>query len=550
MNFLQYAKFSLINLVLGVSTVFFPVAVVAAERITLNFPPFGQFNIQVEDLETFVATGEVSSKLAYYLDRLSPQQVARLPELLSTSLELHPLTIAKFSNSTIGETVIRNFGKGIRADVNQNGFFALRGSIIAAAFDSGGLTVMNLLQQFPLETVYVDLEVLNQYFQQGEKLLQQREVLTREFFTDDQSQPQTLSNKNSQLRPQTDLRTQGKYLWQKQTFTYKNPNRLQLGYFDLYQPKVTQTMPLVVISHGLASNRQTFAYLGKHLASHGLAVAVIEHDDISLDRFDNFLSGTAKFPEPNNLIDQPLDVKYVLDKLEQESQVNSQLKKINLQQVGIIGQSFGGYTSLALAGGKLLADRTATECQQENYQDVLLDLSSLARCTSNQLQASQYQLRDPRIKAAIAINPLGKIFGQQGMSSINIPTMIIAGTDDLITPPVAEQIEPFTWLNNDLEKYLVLVKPGTHFSFLQAGLGVLPVPKDIVGPNPTSAYPGFRAISTAFFQIHLAQQLQYRNYLQSDNYLSLLNNQAFKFSIIRTLTPAKLEQLLNIAVQD
>ncbi|MGL6343090.1 MAG: alpha/beta hydrolase family protein, partial [Waterburya sp.] len=293
-----------------------------------------------------------------------------------------------------------------------------------------------------------------------------------------------------------------------------------------------------------------FAYLGKHLASYGFAVAVIEHDDISLDRFDNFLSGTAKFPEPNNLIDQPLDVKYVLDKLEQESQVNSQLKKINLQQVGIIGQSFGGYTSLALAGGKLLADRTATECQKENYQDVLLDLSSLARCTSNQLPASQYQLRDPRIKAAIAINPLGKIFGQQGMSSINIPTMIIAGTDDLITPPVAEQIEPFTWLNNDLEKYLVLVKPGTHFSFLQAGLGVLPVPDDIVGPNPTSAYPGLKAISTAFFQVHLAQQLQYRNYLQSDNYLSLLNNQAFKFSIIRTLTPAQLEQLLNIAVQD
>ncbi|MGL6341453.1 MAG: alpha/beta hydrolase, partial [Waterburya sp.] len=302
MNFVQYAKFSLINLVLGVSTVFFPVAVVAAERITLNFPPFGQFNIQVDDLETFVATGEVSSELAYYLDRLSPQQVARLPELLSTSLELHPLTIAEFSNSTIGETVIRNFGKGIRADVNQNGFFALRGSIIAAAFDSEGLTVMNLLQQFPLETVYVDLEVLNQYFQQGEKLLQQREVLTREFFTNDQSQPQTLSNKNSELRPQPDLRTQGKYLWQKQTFTYKNPNRLQPGYFDLYQPKVTQTVPLVVISHGLASNRQTFAYLGKHLASYGFAVAVIEHDDISLDRFDNFLSGTAKFPEPNNLI--------------------------------------------------------------------------------------------------------------------------------------------------------------------------------------------------------------------------------------------------------
>jgi predicted dienelactone hydrolase len=545
-KFVQFTKSSLISLVLGVSAVFFPVAVVAAERITLNFPPFGQFYLKVDDLETFVATGEVSSELAYYLDRLSPQQVARLPELLSTPLELHPLSIAKFSNSTIGETVIQNFGKGIRANVNQNGFLALRGAIIAAAFDSKGLTVMNLLYQFPLETVYVDLQVLDQYFQQGEKLLQQREMLTREFFTDDQPQAKTLNNNNSGLKQQTDLRTQGQYLWHKQTFTYNNPHRLQPGYFDLYQPEVTQPVPLVVISHGIASNRQTFAYLGKHLASYGFAVVVIEHDEISLDRFDNFLSGTAKFPEPNNLIDQPLDVKYVLNKLEQESQVNSQLKnKINLQQVGIIGQSFGGYTSLALAGGKLIADRTATECQKENYQDVLLDLSSLARCTTNQLPASQYQLRDPRIKAVIAINPLGKIFSQAGMSLINIPTMIIAGTDDLITPPVAEQIEPFTWLDNELEKYLVLVKPGTHFSFLQTGLGVLPVPDDAVGPSPTSAHPSLKAISTAFFQVHLAHQQQYKNYLQSDNYLNLLNNEAFKFSIIRTLTPTKLEQLLN-----
>jgi predicted dienelactone hydrolase len=544
-KFVQSTKSSLISLVLGVSAVFFPVVVVAAERIAFNFPPFGQFYIKVDDLETFVATGEVSSELAYYLDRLSPQQVARLPELLSTPLELHPLSIAKFSNSTIGEAVIKNFGKGIRANVNQNGFLALRGAMIAAAFDSKGLTVINLLYQFPLETVYVDLQVLDQYFQQGEKLLQQREMLTREFFTNYQSQIKTLSNNNSELK-QPDLRIQGQYPWHKQTFTYNNPHRLQPGYFDLYQPEVSQPVPLVVISHGLASNRQTFAYLGKHLASYGFAVAVIEHDDISLDRFDNFLSGTAKFPEPNNLVDQPLDVKYVLDKLEQESQVKSQLKnKINLQQVGIIGQSFGGYTSLALAGGKLIADRTARECQKENYQDVLLDLSSLARCTSNQLSASQYQLKDPRIKAAIAINPLGKIFGQAGMSSINIPTMIIAGTDDLITPPVAEQIEPFTWLDNDLEKYLVLVKPGTHFSFLQTGLGVLPVPDDVVGPSPTSAHPSLKAISTAFFKVYLVHQKKYQNYLQSDKYLSLLNNEAFKFSIIRTLNPTKLEQLLN-----
>ena len=542
MNYVQNAKSGLISLILGVSVsaTFFPVAAAAAERITLNFPPFGRFYIKVDDLEAFVTTGEISSELAYYLNRLPPQQVARLPELLSTPLEANPLSIAKFSNSTIGEAVIKNFGKGIRADVNRNGFFALRGAIIAAAFDSEGLTVMNLLHQFPLKTVYVDLQVLAQYIKQGEILFKDREAIDTAFF-----QPRKVNNPhNFQSTELAKLQTQGKFVWNKQTLTYNNPRRRKVGYVDIYLPEVEQFAPLVVISHGLASNRQTFAYLGQHLASHGFAVAVIEHDDISLNKFDGFLSGAERFPEPNNLIDQPLDVKYVLDKLEQESKINPQLQNtINLQQVGLIGQSFGGYTSLAMAGGELIADETAVECQKDNYQDVLLDLSSLARCTFNQLADRHYRLRDPRIKAVIAINPVGKIFGKTGISAIAIPTMLISGTHDLITPPIAEQIQPFTWLEG-IDKYLVLVKPGTHFSFLPEGLGILPVPDNVVGPSPNSSHPALKALSTAFFKTYIAQHQEYQTYLQSDRWNNL-NDHAFQLSIIRSLTQNQLEEIIN-----
>ena len=512
----------------------------AAERITFNYSPFGQFYIEVDDLEAFATEGEISAELAYYLKRLPPRQVARLPELLSTPIELHPLSIAKFSNSTIGKAVIKNFGKGIKVNANRNGFFALRGAIIAAVFDREGLTVMNFLHQFPSKTIYVDLQVLEQYIKRGEILLKEREAIDREFF-----RFKTVNHPNdSESTEVSKLQTQGKFIWNQLTLTYKNPRRLQVGHFDLYVPEIKQSAPLIVISHGLASNRQTFAYLGKHLASHGFAVAVIEHDDISLNKFDGFLSGSERFPEPNNLIDQPLDVKYVLDKLEQESKSNQLLlDKINLQQVGLIGQSFGGYTSLALAGGQLIADETPKECQKDNYQDVLLDLSSLAQCTVKEVESYQDQLRDPRIKAVIAINPLGKIFGRAGISKIKTPTMLISGTHDLITPPVAEQIQPFTWLE-EIDKYLVLVKPGTHFSFLQEGLGVLPVPKNVVGPSPTSAHPALKGLSTAFFKTHIAQQPEYQIYLQSDRWINS-NNDDFKSSIIRSLTQNQLIEIIN-----
>lgn len=535
---IQNIKSRLVSLVLGASVVLFPVAAAAAEKIKFNFPPFGQFDIDVEDLQDFVDTGEISTELAYYLNRLPPDQIAKLPELLSTPLEINPVSIAKFSNSTIGEAVIKNFGKGIKADVNRNGFYALRGAIVAAAFAPEGLTIVNLLREFPLSTIYIDLEVLDRYIERGKILLEYRSAIDAAFFPVQSDSAKSLGSFNSAIGPQV----KGRYVWRKQTFTYNNPNRSRKGYFDLYQPEIDRPVPLIVISHGLASNRQTFAYLAQHLTSHGFAVAVIEHDDINLDKFDNFLSGSERFPEPNNLIDQPLDVKYVLDRL--ETQINPQLQnKIDMQQVGVIGQSFGGYTSLALAGGELIADKQATQCQEEN-QEVLLDLSSLAKCTFNELNRPRLQLRDSRIKAAIAINPLGKIFGREGMSAIEIPTMLISGTNDPIVPPVAEQIKPFIWLDNDLDKYLVLVKPGTHFSFLQEGLGVLPVPDAVVGPSPASAYPLLKALSTAFFQVHLAQRSEYRAYLQNDT-LSTLNNDAFESFILLDLTEARLQEIIN-----
>ena len=509
-----------------------PIKVHAANKIAFNYAPFGEFYINVDDLEKFVTAGEITPELAYYINRLPPAQVAKLPNLLSTPLELNPLTIAKFTNSSIGEMVIKNFGKAIRSDFNRNGFYGLRGAMIGAAFDAEGLTIINILRHFPLETIYIDLESLGQYLKQWGKLLRDREFISQEFIESNTSKNRSFLQKPGQLS------------WHKEVFSYRNPNRPFADYFDLYIPKYHSPVPLIVISHGIASSRRTFAYLAQHLVSHGFAVVVIEHPDTSLNKFDGFLKGLQLFPEPTNLIDQPGDVKYVLDKLEQKSKTIPRLKgKLNLQQIGAIGQSFGGYTVLALGGAKLYQDEDAHECQEDKYNLVLLDLSSLAKCTFNELPPGHYQLQDKRIKAIIAINPLGKIFGQDGMSKVEIPTMIVSGINDLVTPPVAEQMQPFSWLKTP-DKYLVLVQSGTHFSFLEEGIGVLPVPDTIVGPSSRLAHPAIKALSTAFLKTHIAQQSEYQVYLTRDR-VAEINSSPFQLSLIRSLTKFQLEKTLK-----
>ncbi|MEL6493892.1 MAG: alpha/beta hydrolase [Cyanobacteria bacterium J06623_7] len=524
-----------------------PSVALSAERITFSLKPFGQFQIQIEDLEAFVTTGTKTTELDYYLRRLTPEQQGSLPGLLSTPLQFEPLTVAKFSNSTVGEVAIATLGKGIRASSTRNGFYALRGAIIAAAFDEEGLSLINLLQHYPLETVHLDLEVLTQYLQRGMAIAHNRQEIDRTWF----DLSATIAHNPSGQQPSPQIKTDralptlveklqslGQYTWRQRTLSYQNGPGSETRLFDLYQPEITGSVPLIVISHGIASNRQTFAYLGKHLASYGFAVAAIEHNEISLDQFDRILAGTESFPQVENLLGRPRDISSVLDRLEAEPE-------IDVEQVGVIGQSFGGYNALALSGGKLTPGVNSAVCQRENYRYVLLDLSSLAQCSFLQRHLSQVELRDERVKATVAINPMAKIFGQ-GIGSVQTPTMIIAGTNDLIMPPVTEQIRPFAGLNQDLDNYLVMVKPGTHFSFLQEGLGVLPVPDTVVGPRPIYAHPLLKSLTTAFFQVYLGPEqpvtkLQQNLKQEFKQDLTQLDNNAFELTVIRSLRDIDLE---------
>lgn len=142
------------------------------------------------------------------------------------------------------------------------------------------------------------------------------------------------------------------------------PRRFKVA---LYIPEgKPQPAPVVVISHGMGSTPAGFAYLGEHLASHGFAVAIPEHigsgEAIKKALFKGLID-TNVFP--TDFIERPLDVKQTLDELERLSQSDPILKeRFNMQNVGMMGHSFGGYTALAVAGARLNTARIHTQLEQ------------------------------------------------------------------------------------------------------------------------------------------------------------------------------------------
>lgn len=515
-----------------------------AERIAFFYPPFGEFSISVRDLEVFAKEGKITKDFAFYAKRLTSRQLKALQYLLSQQFDVSPLTVYRFTHTPIGDTILTRLGLDLQPDYGQNGKYALRVALYEAATAPQGLTVINVLHHFPSATIRVDIQRSKQVVSEISKLFRLRDVIVRAI----QKQAEA-TDLSVPAFPESDLRQKGPFKWRSQTLTFTNPQRSSPSTVnaDIYLPQgIKKSIPVIVISHGIASNRRTFAYLAQHLASWGMAVAVLEHPDTSGEAFEQFFAGFDRPPLPSSFVNRPLDVKYLLDTLQQKAQENpAEFGQLNLQQVGAIGQSLGGYTVLALGGAQLNWQNLRQKCEQLKT-NLSFDLALLLQCRATDLPLdTSNNLRDERVKAVLAINPVGsEIFGQQGqgLSQIQVPLMMVAGSNDVFAPPLEEQILPFTGLTTP-NKYLVVAQNGTHFSFLGGeGKGVLPVPPELIGPDPALARSSLQALSTIFFKVYLVNQAEYRPYL-SNSYVKFIGASPFNLSLVQSLSDTTIAQL-------
>jgi len=538
------AKF---GVVLGgmVSAIASAIPACGAERISFYYAPFGQFYLPVNSLETFAKKGKIDSDFAYYAKFANSEELASLRDLLQRRFDVTPTLVSQFTYSSVGETVMKRLGNDFQTGARQNGFYALRSAFILAAADSDGLTLVNVLRKFPSHTIWFNLPRVRGIVSSLSGILKQRDSLIAAIQQDAIAEASQTPIDFSQ---RSDLRKGGSFTsWQKETLNLNDQSRNRQLLVDFYlpQPKngdVNPTpVPVIVISYGIASDRQSFAYLAEHLASYGFAVAAIEHPDTNAKKYQDYFSGLASPPSAMAAIDRPLDVKFLLDELQRLSQSDSRFRgRLNLDQVGAIGQSLGGYTVLALAGAAINFQQVHKDCNPNNS----LNLSLLIQCRVDELAPKDYLLKDDRIKAVIAMNPLDStVFGQSGLEQIKIPVMLVSGSDDIFAPAVPEQIRPFSWLMAS-DKYLVLMDKATHFSLLKTDSGrrVLPVPPEFIGPNPAIAQSYAKALSVAFFETHIANQPDYRFYL-SASYAKSISQSPINLELVRSF--ASTNALLN-----
>ncbi|RMG14324.1 MAG: alpha/beta hydrolase [Cyanobacteria bacterium J055] len=522
---------------------------VAADRIYASYAVLER-SISIAALEEYAKNGKIEEDLAVYARYVTPDDLEELRKILRARADLDPVVISQFLYTRQGEVLLKRLGEVIQSGSGNSGFYGLRAALILAAADDEGLTLLNVLRQFPTSEIRVNLQRALQMAQELQGWVNQTKRAidgVERFATADAREKE-----DDAIEFAEDLQKPGNQRWQKRSLQFSDRGRKILNISkdrkldtDIYLPQRNdgQPAPTLVISHSLGSTRKTFAYLAEHLASHGFAVVVPQHPGSDARQLEALMTGVAReVAKPEEFVDRPLDITFILDELESLERNNPEWKNtLDLQRVGIIGQSFGGYTALALAGAPINFDRLHRDCRQEEES---WNVSLFLQCRAQDLKRRDEVLRDDRIQGAIAINPLtSSVFGQESLSQIQIPVAIVSGGADTVAPALVEQIQPFTWLSAP-DKYLLLMKSGTHFSTLGQEEGVVSFPPEAIGPNPALAQRYMKAFSLAFAETYIADRSAYKPYLSS-SYIRSLSQESIPLSLIRSLGETQLAEMLG-----
>ncbi|MGM3307413.1 alpha/beta hydrolase [Anabaena sp. WFMT] len=511
--------------------------VLGAERLTLSAGILEE-SIPIDSLEKYAKTGEIDDDLAVYAKYANQTQLTQLRKVLVTSIPLNIVNISQFLYTSIGERLLERLGEVIQTESRLSGFYAIRAALILAATEPNNLTLLNILRKFPTRSISINLDRSLEIAATLQDLVNKTQNAVAHINEKSQLKS-TTSNPTAGLL--ADIKKLGNFTWKKQTITLNDQFRNRIFPADIYLPDVLNPRSIIVISHGLGSDRSSFAYLAEHLAQSGFVVAVPEHPGSNSEQLQALLAGKSQtVTSPREFIDRPLDVKYLLDELTRLSQNNPAFQgRLNLQQIGVIGQSFGGYTALALAGAKINFEQLKKDCPDIKNS---LNLSLLLQCLAINLPNIEYNLFDPRVKAVIAIDPINSsIMGSASLSQIKIPVMIISGSADTIAPALPEQIIPFTWLTTP-NKYLVLINGGTHFSTIaESPNTVVPLPIQVIGLYPELARSYVKALSVPFLQTYVAEQQSYLPYLSAD-YVNTISQQPLPLSLVKSLTLEQLQE--------
>lgn len=269
-------------------------------------------------------------------------------------------------------------------------------------------------------------------------------------------------------------------------------------------PPVPGPWPLVAFSHGNGGLRTQSAFFTERLATHGFVVVAPDHPyNTALDFDEARLADVAAA--------RPGDVVSAVDEVFARSAGGDPLLGglVEPDRYGMSGHSFGGWTTLAVAGGVVDFASLAAFCAENDGYD----LCGLGVSEALQVPDSP----DPRAVAAMPMAPAGWYsFGETGLDGV-APSLLLGGSKDE-GESVEAEIQPL-YDRLPAPRRLGVVQGAGHYAFSDA-CAVAPVfeecGEEAAGyVDLDTAHAVIRALGVAFFQVSLNGDDRYAEWLDA-----------------------------------
>jgi predicted dienelactone hydrolase len=260
--------------------------------------------------------------------------------------------------------------------------------------------------------------------------------------------------------------------------------------------------PVVAFSHGNAGIRYQSIFLTEYLATHGFVVVAPDHPRNTLLDFDaDALVEVA--------LERPGDVVSAVDEVFALSATDDPIFAglVQTDRYGMSGHSFGGWTTLAVAGGVTDWPAFRDFCAQNAGYDLCgIDVPD---------DAVIADAPDPRAVAALPMAPAGWYsFGATGLSTL-APALLMGGEHDE-DETLDHEILPL-YDRMPSPKALATIAGAGHYAFTDICLlgDVQPDCEEEAGGYIAidRAHDLIRTLATAFFEVRLAGDDRYADWL-------------------------------------
>ena len=144
----------------GIAIFLSPKQALSSERIVFTYGGFTQ-SVSLEELQNFADTGETSNSVETLLD-YGDQNPFLMRWILRQEFPANTKIVSDLLNTPPGEYVLSQTSNVVGSRAERANVTALRGALVKSASDNNLVSLMELLDNYPTEEVYVNGKILAQ----------------------------------------------------------------------------------------------------------------------------------------------------------------------------------------------------------------------------------------------------------------------------------------------------------------------------------------------------------------------------------------------------